>query len=276
MAWAFAGLMPFAAFLTGCDTGEQLNPSFPLTLKRAEAELRWMRDHPVTLRRPVIVLGGWGDLMGLPPAYLAEQLRLAAGDERVISIGFGMCHTFDACRNRVINRVEAGFPSDDELWSREVDVVGFSMGGLVARYTASPQGDDETPRRLRIARLYTISTPHRGAFMSKIIAPGQLARDMHAGSVFLEKLDRGLASADYTVVPYVRLADITVGAQNAAPEGQSPWWLPARAFSRSHTDAYRDPRLIAELARRLRGESPYTTEPPTPLPPSVTASDPSG
>ncbi len=55
-------------------------------------------------------------------------------------------------------------------------------------------------------------------------------------------------------------------AYNAAPDGQTPWWLPARAWSRSHTDAYRDPRIIADIARRLRGEEAYATEPVEPLP----------
>jgi hypothetical protein len=258
--------MSLAASIPGCGTGERINPSYSLTLDRAESELQWMRNNPVTLSRPVVVLGGWGDMTGLPPAYLAEQLRKAIGDDQVMSIGFGMCHTFDACRCRVLKRVEAAYPSGVTNLTREVDVIGFSMGGLVARYAAAPPGDDETVRRLKIARLYTISSPHRGALMSKIVAPGQLAKDMREGSDFLKKLDDNLALADYPVIPYVRMADTIVGAQNAAPRGQTPWWLPAKPWSRSHSDAYRDPRLIAELARRLRNEKPYTTDPATAVP----------
>jgi pimeloyl-ACP methyl ester carboxylesterase len=266
--WAgvLAGLLSFAAFLPGCAVGKQENPSFPLTVKQAKADLRWMRDHPVKLQRPVVVLGGWGDVMGLPPAYLAEQLRRAVGDDRIISIGFGMCTTFDACRKRVLKRVDAAYPPEDPAWTREVDVVGFSMGGIVARYATSPTGEGGAERRLRIANLYTISTPHRGASMSKVVAPGSLARDMRPGSKFLEVLDREQASVDYPILPYVRLEDTIVGADNAAPAGQTPWWLPARAWSRSHTDAYRDPRLVAEIARRLRGEEAFTTEPAVGVP----------
>ena len=78
-AWVLAGLFPIAAYLPGCDMGEKHNPSFPLTVQRAESELGQMRADPVALRRPVVVLGGWGDITGLPPAYLAKQLRLAVG-----------------------------------------------------------------------------------------------------------------------------------------------------------------------------------------------------
>jgi pimeloyl-ACP methyl ester carboxylesterase len=265
-AWAAAGLLPITAILPSCGAGQRDNPSFPLTVKKARAELGQMRSDPAALRRPVVVLGGWGDVMGFPPAHLAEQLRLATGDDRVLSIGFGGCMTFNACRGRVLKRIEAAFPSDSTEWTTQVDVVGFSMGGLVARYTAAPTDNDSPTRRLRIARLYTISTPHQGALMSRFVAPGALAKDMRAGSTFLRNLDRRLASADYDVVPYVRLGDTIVGAPNAAPRGQNPWWLPARPFSRSHTDAYRDPRLIADLARRLRNETPYTTEPAAPVP----------
>ncbi len=214
MASVLAGLLSFAAFLPGCSVGKQENPSFPLTVKQAKADLLWMREHPVTLQRPVVVLGGWGDVMGLPPAYLAEQLRQAVGDDRIISIGFGMCTTFDACRRRVLKRVGAAYPSDDVSQTQEVDVVGFSMGGIVARYAASTIGDDGADHRLHMARLYTISTPHRGASMSKVVAPGSLARDMRPGSKFLERLDREQASQAYPILPYVRLSDTIVGANN--------------------------------------------------------------
>lgn len=265
MADVLAWLLSFAAFLPGCSVGKEINPSFPLTVKQAKSDLMLMRDDPVGLQRPLVVLGGWGDVTGLPPAHIAKQLRQATGDDRVISIGFAMCNTFDACRARVLRRVAEAFP-DGQGGAVEVDVVGFSMGGLVARYSAIPANDEDVVPPLRITRLYTISTPHRGAVLAQAIAPGPLATDMRAGSAFLEQLDDALASANYPVFPYVRLGDAIVGPVRSAPHNQTPWWLPARPFSSSHIDAYRDPRLIAELARRLRGETPYTTEPAGPVP----------
>ncbi len=260
-------VMSLAVLLGGGCAGPRVNPSYPLTLHRAELELNQMEHDPKALPRPVVVLGGWGDVLGLPPAYLAEQLRLATGDDHMISIGFGGRVSFDECRRRVIERIEEAFPSDDPDWTTEVDVVGYSMGGLVARYAASPQPDgDVSLKRLRIARLYTISTPHRGALMAKIAPPGSLAEDMQAGSAFLQHLDEALVSARYPITPYVRLGDAIVGASNTAPHGQTPWWVPRRPYSRSHNDAFKDPRLIADIARRLRGETPYTTGPAEPVP----------
>jgi hypothetical protein len=64
----------------------------------------------------------------------------------------------------------------------------------------------------------------------------------------------------------VRLGDIIVGAPNAAPEGLTPRWLPGEPLQDSHIGAMLDKRIIADVARRLRGEQPLTSDPPQPLP----------
>jgi len=210
----------------------------------------------------------------------------------VISVSFFFCGSFDGCRKRVIDAVEKAFPSDDPEWTTEVDVVAVSMGGLVARYAAAPPRapkatttnaasqptTDRAPaRRLRIARLFTISSPHRGAALAFLPTFNQLQIDMRAGSKFLQRLDAfdelvepGSAqtrpSDSYELIPYVRLDDMIVGERNAAPAGWTPWWVPAEPFQDSHIFAMADPRIVADIARRLRGEPPLTTDPPAPLP----------
>lgn len=266
--WLALSLLPIALQLPGCAADKKANPSFPLSINQAKLELRAMHEEPMALQRPVIVLGGWGDLLGLPPAKLAKQLRHATGDERIVSVGFGGCMTFDACRARLLDRIEQAFPSDDPGWTTEVDVIGFSMGGIVARYAAAPKPETDASeiKRLRIANLYTISTPHRGALMATIIAPGSLATDMRPGSGFMQSLDANLDADDYSVTPYARLYDLTVGEFNAAPHNENPYWVAPAPFTSPHRDAYKDPRIVADIARRLRGETPYTTEPASPLP----------
>lgn len=272
--WLAVSLLPIALSLPGCAADKKDNPSFPLTLKQAKHELQTMHEEPVALQRPVIVLGGWGDLLGIPPAKLAKQLRLATGDERILSVGFGGCMSFDTCRARLLDRIESAFPSDDPAWTTEVDVIGFSMGGIVARYAATPLPPEvdasvtnaPAVRRLRIVNLYTISTPHRGALMATVIAPGSLASNMRPGSEFMMTLDENLEAADYPVTPYARLYDLTVGEFNAAPHNQDPYWVCPAPFTSPHRDAYKDPRIVADVARRLRGETPYTTKPAEPLP----------
>lgn len=259
-------LLSLLILLPGCAADKKTNPSFPISINQAKAELRQMQKNPVTLTRPVVVLGGWGDVLGLPPAELARQLRNATGDPRIISIGFGGCVTFDGCRDRLLKRIEKAFPSDHADTTTEVDVIGFSMGGIVARYAATPSTEDATPRRLHVARLFTICTPHRGAFLANALPAGPLAWDMRPGSVFMQTLDEQLEHAGYPVIPYARIPDTIVGAANTSPHDQTPYWLYAQPFTRSHGGAYKDPRIVADLARRLRNETPYSTNPPAPLP----------
>src|SRR6185369_10092730 len=117
-----------------------------------------------------------------------------------ISYTFGT--RFDTLARTVIERVEATWPSDNPEETVEVDVVGVSMGGLVARWAALPPADrfregaahnpGATGKRLRIRNLYTLGTPHRGAILANLIAPDPIARDMRAGSGFLRTLDARL------------------------------------------------------------------------------------
>jgi pimeloyl-ACP methyl ester carboxylesterase len=197
---------------------------------------------------------------------LGSDFRELTRDEsHVIGVSFFLCGTFDDCRKRVIDAVDKSFPSADPTWTTEVDVIAVSMGGLVARYAAAePMKKDVSPRRLRIARLFTISSPHRGAALAGLPTLNRLQIDMRAGSNFLRKLDK--SERDYQLIPYVRLNDIIVGEENAAPAGGTAWWVPAEPFQDSHLFAIADPRIVADIARRLRGEPPLTVDPPAPLP----------
>ena len=90
-------------------------------------------------------------------------------------------------------------------------------------------------------------------------------RDMMLGSAFLKYLDNDV-EIDYELVPYARLCDAAVGEKNTAPPGDTPWWVSALPFEDSHVDAIRDPRILTDITRRLRGEPPVTVPPPAPLP----------
>jgi hypothetical protein len=272
--------MPMRALLlllvtcaSGCSGDCPRNPSFPL--KMADAKLAWkqMKNDPKPLDRPVIVLGGIYD-PGIVAEHVAHELReIATPDAQVISLTFFEIHSFDHCAQKLIDAVDRAFPTDDAQRTTEVDVVAFSMGGLVARWAAAerpPLSDSEDAsqttaiaRRLRIGRLFTISTPHRGAKLAWIPTFDQRVIDMRHDSAFLTALDA--QSTDYQLIPYARLGDSVVGAENAAPAGRNPWWL-APSFTLSHMLAGHDVRILADIARRLRGEEPFTTEPAEPLP----------
>lgn len=251
--------------LVGCASNPSMNPAFPVSVEDGRRHLAAMREQPKTLERPVVVAAGYLD-PGFIAADVARRLRRATSKDAPIStVSFFWCFSFDAASDRLIDIVEREFPSDDPNLTTEVDVIGFSMGGLVARHAASARADGGG-KRLNIARLFTIGTPHRGAALAPLAPFDRRAADMRARSAFLTSLDRDLDDERYEVVPYVRLRDAIVGEENAAPPNQEPWWVPNKPLSLSHNMAGADERIIADIARRLRNEPPLTCDPARPVP----------
>jgi triacylglycerol lipase len=64
-----------------------------------------------------------------------------------------------------------------------LDVVGFSMGGLVARYYVQRLGGVD-----RVRRLVTLASPHQGTLLAWCI-PNPGCRQMRPGSAFLRDLN---------------------------------------------------------------------------------------
>jgi hypothetical protein len=256
--WALLCAVP-----VGCTM--QPNPSFPVTTAQAKAALSEMRRDPQPLERPVIIAAGLFDA-GMDVQQMARTLRRVTDDGDMVTTATFMSLTtgsFDGCRDFLIEKVERSWGTTGTGETIEVDVIGFSMGGLVARHASRPRTDGGT--RLVIRRLFTISTPHQGARMADWPTLDDRTIDMRTGSEFLAELDDALPDADYTMYNYTRLGDWIVGAENAAPPGQTAWWVPTPPASFSHLGAATDPRIMADIARRLRGDLPLTTEPPAPL-----------
>lgn len=234
------------------------NPSFPLTHAEAESDLRRMAESPVALERPVIVVSGIGD-----PAVSSAAIVRAIGPTTVgtvIEVDFFDELTFPGARQKLLRETALHLGvSIDAL--PEVDVVAFSMGGLVARDAAII---DAAGRRLPIRRLFTICTPHEGARLAGIPLGTPQSEDMKTTSDFIQRLRT--ARRKYDLCCYTRLDDITVGEEFAAPEGTALWWLPTPSGQWAHMQAFDDPRIMADIARRLRGEAPFSTLPAAPLP----------
>ena len=125
--------------------------------------------------------------------------------------------------------------------------------------------DDGQPR-LRINRLFTISTPHRGAKLAAAPTLNSAQIDMRIGSPFLQSLENVDKPYARKLYAYVRLGDEVVGEQYAAPAGHELFWLPNLPLQPSHILAPSDPRILADIFRRLRNEPPYARSPAEPLP----------
>ncbi len=227
-----------------------------LSRTEAKAALRRMRREPKPLSRPLVVAGGIHD-PGFVAPHVARVLGAAtSGSASIISVAFvgPGARTLDACRDRLIDAVHETFGHADGDVTAEVDVVGYSMGGIVARHAATRRTEG---RRLGIRRLFTISTPHRGARLAALPTFDQRKIDMRPGSDFLAALDRDLAAASYEVYPYARVGDLVVGTENTAPTGRGPWWVVGGPLVLSHLGAGHDPRILADIARHLRGDPPF-------------------
>lgn len=252
-------------FLFPACAGKPANPSFQVTFSQAHKAVAEMRDEPRRLSRPLVIIGGFGDVNISPPLFKSFFQNISC-DSRIITVSVGLCQSFNECRQKVIEDVDRSCPSDDPMFTAEVDVVGASLGGLVARHAAAPSDDPSHPRRLNVARLFSISSPHSGATLAQLIAVTSYHRDLRPNSAFLNRLAEQDADATYELYPYVRLHDEIVGAKNAAPPGMNPLWLPNPPLTLSHLGAMIDERILADIARRLRGEEPFAQAPATPLP----------
>ncbi|CAL9460816.1 esterase/lipase family protein [Streptomyces pilosus] len=69
--------------------------------------------------------------------------------------------------------------------SRRVDVVGHSLGGLIARYYVQRLGGDT-----RVRTLVTLGTPHAGTRVAPLANAHPIVRQMRPGSPVLEELAR--------------------------------------------------------------------------------------
>lgn len=290
--------------VVSCGVGPSVeNPSFPLSVEVARSELSRLKARVGMPVRPVVVIGGLFDV-GIVADSLGIRLKeLVSPSASMVVVSAWGTENVEETRRKVIAALERSHPSGDANETVEVDVVGFSYGGIVARYAAMPTkeragvlplaGGDESSassmKRLRIKRLFCIAVPNNGCDSAMTATLDDRVASIRNGSRLLRAMDkydhavgngrnpeiregrvqpRGLAEhlAAYEVYCYVRLEDRIVGAQNAGLGGASPWWVSNLPFETAHGDAYRDPRILADIARRLRNEPAFATEPATPVP----------
>lgn len=114
--------------------------------------------------------------------------------------------TFEAMAGQLSRFVEAEVPAGEKC-----DVVGFSMGGLVARCYLQELGGGA-----RVRRLVTLSTPNHGTAWAWLSGRAGV-RQMRLGSNWLERLNadpRALERYDYTSI-YTPL-DLTIIPANSS------------------------------------------------------------
>ena len=259
------------------------NLAFPTSTAEAIQILLRLARQPVVLPRPVLLLNGYRgpDFQVL---LLKEHLRQHTNPANSdwLAVSYLTASDLPDMVRRVMRSVHQRWPElqthHNETAGQTIplDVVAISMGGIVAKLAAvglaavgpaplGPRGPDLP--RLNISRLFTLATPHQGSRLADMIAPDDAAAAVKSGSPILARLhaiwmaDERLRTIEQ--VCYTRLDDRWVGASRAAPPGQLPIWLEGCGPA-SHGTVTRDPRILADLILRLRGESPlaHATAPP--------------
>ncbi len=252
-----------ALLLGGCAaTPPTRNPSFPITAQQASQRLKALEGKRIKLERPLVILGGFLDL-GVGP-YLYEKQIQRFFDGRVIRVSFADCVTFEACRAKLIATLTDELGGADADRTAEVDVIGQSMGGLVAIFASLE--DPALGKRLNIHRLFTISSPLSGAKLATLTPFNVFGfqADMRPDSPLYQRLAK--TRFHFPIYSYTRLDDTSVGEAYASLPGRGVWWLDNVPGERAHIAIFRDDRVLLDIVLRLRGDKPVTTYPPAPLP----------
>jgi pimeloyl-ACP methyl ester carboxylesterase len=251
-----AGTLPPAA-----RTAADRNPAFDVSDEAVATDLARMRASPVALRRPVVILAGW-HAPGVSSLGLEMLLRpvTSARREDFLSISYPFAFSIESAFAKARRLIAARFGHAQEL-----DLIGISMGGLVARRLA---GEPSPGASRRVSRIFTLASPHQGAVLADTITPDPASRHMVRGSGFLRDLDARLENDAPDLTCYTLLNDWFVGATRTAPPGHTPIWLRGRTPLERAFSHFLIPRcrpVVADLARRLRGEEPLA-HPATPPP----------
>lgn len=229
------------------------NPLFPVL--GAERAIEQLRESRPALVRPLVIVSGYHS-PSIPAKNLARILKQwCRPHEPPLVVSYAFARQTTVAEEAVVGSIER------RGWGRtEVDIIGISMGGVLARAVIASG-------RVRAARLMTLASPHRGAMLAEFVRPDSAAADLRRGSAFLERIDRALPNRRYELVCYASLRDWWVGARRAAPEGSWPIWLdPARLWARgmSHFAITSDRHILADVCLRLTGGKPVgeASEPP--------------
>jgi pimeloyl-ACP methyl ester carboxylesterase len=140
-----------------------------------------------------------------------------------------------------------------------INIVGHSLGGLIARYYVQRLGGDA-----RVRTLVTLGTPHHGTLAAHLV-PARVGRQLRPGSDLFLELDLPApdlrtqvvaywSDLDQLIVPHdnARLAHPDVACRNVLVQSVGHMSLPFAG------------RVVHEVAT-LMGE-PVTPEPVTPYP----------
>lgn len=130
-------------------------------------------------RRPLVVLPGLADNAAVFTDLKAALQTCGAGP--VVSFGYSpLLGRVQTAAARLADQVDQLCVISGET---QVDLVGHSLGGLIARYYVQRLGG-----HARVPTVVTIGTPHRGTIAARLPSPLPLVRQLRPGSDLLTEL----------------------------------------------------------------------------------------
>ena len=190
--------------------------------------------------RPLVLLHGYAMNRA---CFLTMAARLArAGVGPIYGFEYWSLGKISSASRRLDRYIEA---ICERHGCEQVDLIGHSMGGIVARYylTLGPGRERE-----RVAHLLTIGTPHGGSVFS-VYGVGQPQVQLRPHAAFLERLTAAPLPQNTKLVVVWSRADALVGT---AAQAQ---WHGAEEIvydDLGHMSLLYSRRVASELAQRIR------------------------
>jgi triacylglycerol lipase len=236
-----------AVFLSGC--GSVPGALAPLGASQAFPSISVMGAATTNKHNPVIFVPGYLDL----PLYFAVLTHHLADEGRQTTTlnlfpNVGDITVAATALAKEVQQVKA------QTGASKVDLVGHSMGGLIARYYLKNLNG-----AVNIAHLVQFSSPNHGTLIS-YLGPGSGADEMHPGSVFLNALNAGSETPDnYKSTPGgIRYTSIRGGLDEIVIPHDSPILEGAANFlvpTAMHGSILISPTAMSEMDGGLAGGS---------------------
>ncbi|MEU1012383.1 esterase/lipase family protein [Streptomyces sp. NPDC088810] len=136
---------------------------------------------PVRPAPPVVLLHGFIDNRSV--FVLLRRTLAQHGRQRVESLNYSPL----TCDIRTAAELLGRHIEEicERTGSARIDIVGHSLGGLIARYYVQCLGGD-----LRVRTLVTLGTPHSGTRVAPLADAHPIVRQMRPGSAVIEELAR--------------------------------------------------------------------------------------
>ncbi|WP_328438951.1 alpha/beta fold hydrolase [Streptomyces sp. NBC_00457] len=136
---------------------------------------------PTEAKPPVVLLHGFIDNRSV--FVLLRRSLAQHGRQQIESLNYSPL----TCDIRAAAELLARHIEEicERTGSNQVDIVGHSLGGLIARYYVQRLGGD-----IRVRTLVTLGTPHSGTRVAPLMNAHPIVRQMRPGSDVLEELTR--------------------------------------------------------------------------------------